>query len=268
MFLESTTKNFDGMANAVVHRFFTEKVPLIDTVIKEANDKCLNPEEVKRLVEKTNTAATVQMIKSASDGVLEFDLVEVNTVLSTTHPEGTGGAPMASSPNSVAASTQGMLNTLKTAAQADGYFSALLEKKASYRGSKPKPLRELFALKQDLEKLGQEKVAAELQFKAATDRLISDFSSLYGPDFSKFANEVYSIYGEPACPLLEALAGSVRETAAPEKVAYCIDDTTARHQLFKTAQDAILQANVIHAKQILGKEKLALAWETVKGQVR
>jgi hypothetical protein len=263
MFLESTNKNFDSMAQEVVDRFFVDKVPLMDTVVKEADTWCLNPEEVKRLVEKTNTAATVQMIKSASDGVLEFDLVDYNRVLGKTHPENSSAVPS----NSVTESTLDMLNTLKTASQADTYFASLMEKKAEEPIGKPKPLRELFVLKQDLDKLGREKVAAELQFKAATDRLISDFSSLYGPDFTKFANEAYTVHGDMACPLLEALAGSIRETVSPEKVAYCIDDGTQQMQSFKTAQDAVITANVVQAKQILTREKIAAAWASVKEQV-
>src|SRR6056297_3542826 len=85
MFLQSNQKNFDKFAEDVVTDFLTQATPLSDAIVKLADTNMLKPEEVKRVVEKANTLATIRLIKTAQNGDLTFDLADPDKVLGRTH---------------------------------------------------------------------------------------------------------------------------------------------------------------------------------------
>jgi len=263
MFLQSNQKNFDKLAEEVVTDFLTQATPLSDAIVKLADTNMLKPEEVRRVVEKANTLATIRLIKSARDGDLTFDLADPDKVLGRTHPEGTT-EPLTQEPPS-AIQKEAMPNTLKTRADGYRYLDELRSQtKVAETNSTPN-LKEIFRLKNKGETLGRQKVAAELAFRKSVDSLLGDFNNLYGPDFSKFANEAHTIYGEDATPLLEAIAENVKVPAEFSKVAYVIDDVTnEQHKLFKTAQTAVMDVARLTSEITTTKAALADAWKAVR----
>lgn len=58
-----------------------------DGVVKLAVAQDMTPEEVRRLVEKSNTAASILFLKNAQDKKASFKLASVEDVLSRAHPE-------------------------------------------------------------------------------------------------------------------------------------------------------------------------------------
>jgi len=260
MFLNSTQRDFDKMAEEVVSSLLEGKTPLKESIVKQANAKGLNPEEVKRLVEKSNTLATIQLIKSASDGSLEFNMASFEDVAKETHPEGLPIEKEAqhSTPSQV---PKTMLNTVKAKVDLSSFFKPHQVKIAS----EPINTRKIFQLKREIETLGRKKVAAELSFKKSADALVSEFSNLYSPDFSKFANESYTLLGDTALPLLEALAKDIRQPETFTKVAYIIDDIDNKPlDMMKKAHSAITEVCSLITTICTKKAEMAMAWADVK----
>jgi hypothetical protein len=270
MFLESNSKNFDKFAEDVVASFISGSTPLDDAIVKLANENALLPEEVKRVVEKSNTLATIQLIKVAQDGELTFTLADASKILKQTHPENMPAVP-AIPASDAQASLGEMINTLKTAADADAYFKSFAKPREKTAGDKASKLalREVFSLKKKMEELGRQKVACELQFKKSADKLLSDFSGLYSPDFQKFACEAYTMCGASSKPLLEALASDIKEPLSLEKVAYCVDDVSDKQLvLFKQAHESISKVCSLSEELVITRTKLAKAWDDVKKEGR
>jgi hypothetical protein len=265
MFLQSNQKNFDKFAEDVVTDFLTQATPLSDAIVKLADTNMLKPEEVKRVVEKANTLATIRLIKTAQNGDLTFDLADPDKVLGRTHPEGTPGAPVVE-PTPSTIQKEAMPNTLKTRADGYRYLDELRSQpKVAEANSHAPNLKEIFRLKHKGETLGRQKVAAELAFRKSVDSLLGDFNNLYGPDFSKFANEAHTIYGEDATPLLGAIAENVKAPTEFSKVAYVIDDVNnEQHKLFKVAQTAVMDVTRLTTEITETKAALADAWKAVR----
>lgn len=259
MFLNSTQKDFDKMAEEVVSSLLEGKTPLKESIIKTANVKDLNPEEIKRLVEKSNTFATIQLIKSASDGSLEFDMASFEDVVKVTHPEGLPVIKEAEAQTSEVPQT--MINTATKTPDLSSFFKPYQVKTAS----EPINTRKIFQLKRELEILGREKIAAELAFKKNADALVSEFNNLYSPDFTKFANEAYTLLGDTVKPLLEALASDIRQSKTFTKVAYIIDDIDNKPlDMIKKAHSAIKDVCAISIGIGTKKADMASAWVDVK----
>ncbi len=55
---------------------FSNETPLVDSVIKIAEENDLNQEQIKRVCHTANTKTMIQIYKSASDNTKEFDVVD------------------------------------------------------------------------------------------------------------------------------------------------------------------------------------------------
>jgi len=260
MFMSSTLKDFDKLADEVVNSFLSDSVPLETSIIKVAGREELNPEEVKRLVEKANTNTAIKLIKISTDGSLEFGLADYSAVVKQTHSE---TSPTQSTPVSTPTEKVAMINTIDN----KDIFSIVFPKKPAEKIASDAPnLKEVFSSKLALEVLGRKKVAAELRFKKSADSLLSEFSNLYSPDFNKFACEAYTLYGDTALPILEALADNVRESKVFTKVAYIVDDVTNKQMnLFKVAYESLTEICQHIDGIAAGKAKVEKAWEAIRG---
>lgn len=67
LIMPTTTTDFQALADGIVNDFFSEHVPLADGIAKVAVAREFTPEEVTRLTEKTNMAASLFFLKTAAD---------------------------------------------------------------------------------------------------------------------------------------------------------------------------------------------------------
>lgn len=218
LIMPANAKNFQQMAATIANDFFTRGTTLEDGIVKAAEQFEMTPEEVKRLVEKTNTAASIQLLRSAENKKDSFDLAKFASVIRRTHST----APEASAEQERAYS--GIPNTRdvlpkpveKTAAEVP------VSSEASFSAAS------LFALRQHIGAMQQEKVAAELAVRDGIDWLLSEFSALNGPDFAKFASEASALYGTAASVVLPGMASYLNAPEGVEKLAEgaFVDDTT------------------------------------------
>jgi hypothetical protein len=257
MFLDATTKDFDKLAEETSNSFLTEGTPLSDAVVKIASRERLNPVEIQRLVEKSNTASTLKMLQASMDKKAEFVLADYDDVLGQIYPKGEDKVTEKVASVNDTWSFPNLRRGLQTAS-AEGAFP-VVEKVAHERQESPRKV--VFQLTQRVATLQRTKLAAEMKIQERADYLLSEFSRLRGPDFGKFANEAFSVYGSKSSPLLQGLARNLKEPTEFHKVAGIVDDTTRVHQAFATAQTALESLVKISADLAVTKSELDTAWE-------
>lgn len=220
LIMPANAKNFQQMASAIVKDFFTRGNSLEDGIVKAAEQFEMTPEEVKRLVEKTNTAASIQFLRCADNKKDSFDLAKFSSVLSRTHStsESVTEEPKSEYAGLPHTRDERLPEKEKTASAADS---------GTEKGGMSDASR-LFAMRQYVDALKQEKMAEELAVRDDIDFLLSEFSSMHGPDFLKFASEASALYGPVADMLIPGMAGYLNVDSRFEKLAEgtVIDDTT------------------------------------------
>lgn len=83
--MKSTGVDFSGLAEKISSDFLERGTPLADGIVAQAKRLSLKPEEVRRLVEKTNTACSIKVMRSSDDKKKQFELADKNAVLAETH---------------------------------------------------------------------------------------------------------------------------------------------------------------------------------------
>ena len=86
LLMPRTNIDFQGLADRIASDFLEKGTPLEDGIVSEAKRRSMKPEEVKRLVEKTNTACSIKMMRSSDDKKRVFALASKDSVLAKTHP--------------------------------------------------------------------------------------------------------------------------------------------------------------------------------------
>ncbi|MCB5270504.1 MAG: hypothetical protein LHW56_01510 [Candidatus Cloacimonetes bacterium] len=234
MFLEATSRNFDRLGEEAVSLMDRSGVTLTDAVVQIAKREKLNPVEIERLVQRANTAATLQVLGSEHGGSVEFELAEYKPVMTHLYPKQPEGSKTSTGTSVKTAGEIPLeLPNLRRRAQVQEHKVQLpiLEKTA--QENTPPLQRQVFQAAHKVESLRQEKLACELRIQQGLDYLLSEFSKVRCPDFGKFAAETYSLHGKGALPVLTSLAQALREPQDFSKTAAIIDDRTELHTQFK-----------------------------------
>lgn len=260
MILPQSKVQFDKLAEEASGELFSNGVALNQSVVKIAQREKLNPEEVKRLVEKTNLHATLTMLKAASDKRAEIFLADPEEVLKETHFN------KEEPPVVKVASTNFSIPNLRIASiTKDVKLHPGIDKTATTDASKLSP-KQSFTLTKKIEELSRKKVAEEIKVKDSLDFIISEFSKMRAPDFSKFAEEVYTIYGEPAVPVLHKISKITRDsfTEKLEKLATLVDDTTPLLKKYAEINSGLVNIIIIDSEITQNKKELSDFWGKVK----
>lgn len=257
MFLPATTKNFDALADEVVSAHFLDNSSLQDNLVKVASRESLNPNEVQRLVERTNTFASLRLLKTAMDKEAGLELVDYDTALGKTHPKDKESLTKEAS----VAPTLHIPNMRKTPGLEKVAFAKMETKEVPI---KVNHIKNIFTLKKEAGDIRMRKVAAELKASEGMDALLADFTRTQGPEFQKFANEALTLHGPCASPILESLASTLREPSEFTKVANLVDDHTTPHKVFSTVLESL--HSIVKLAQDLDttEAKLAAAWSSAK----
>jgi glutamyl/glutaminyl-tRNA synthetase len=252
MFLPTSKINFDALADTATSHFFNNPgASLKDQVVKLATDNNLNPEEIKRLVEKTNISATKKVLASVKDRRAEVELVDSSDILQSTHSSPEMKEPEMEKSASLREDFMAVADSKKAAySQATevlNSFKQQFKKEASenpYRQQKEN-LQVFFKERAEKSKLQMDKMAQELQVKNDIDYLISEFSKYYPPDFNKFANEAYTLHGDTVLPILRSMKAYLEPRTKNmasdfEKVAGVIDDRTVLLTKIAAVKDTLI----------------------------
>ena len=213
LIMPSTDTNFQALAETIAEDFFTNGTPLNDGCIKTAKDNSFTPEEIKRLVEKTNTAASIRLLKTAADKKGTFNLASTETVLASTHTENSEATEKTASYNG--------LGAIKAQKSVDLFaaFGVTGAEKTASENESVDATRYVFSLRKSLEEKRQEKIALELSVQDKIDGLVSRYSVWNGPDFKKFAAESLAVYGHLAEPVICGIAKYLGINEQIEKIA-------------------------------------------------
>ena len=264
-FFPTNTPDFDKLADDISNDFLESGIPLNEGIKGVAIRSQLNPEQIRRLVEKTNTLATVKVIKSAMDKRAEFTLADSAIILADTH----GSLEDTEGTAKTAEDTDGIPMSLPDCRKKE-YSDSFLKLAASYTSgeqSRPKHdknIVEIFRLENEATGILNAKIACELQVQDNIDFIISEFSVWNAPDFSKFANEAITVYGDSLAPVLAKIAEYISEPVNFCKVAYVVDDSDL---LIKKAGDILSGLRqLIYIDKKLTATKVALdnTWTSTK----
>jgi hypothetical protein len=79
--MDMTNEEIRDISVKVVEGFINAKTPLNDGICKQASELELNPEQIKRVVEASNTIAYLKLQKEAQDKTFEFPVASYDAVL-------------------------------------------------------------------------------------------------------------------------------------------------------------------------------------------
>lgn len=79
--MDTTPEEIRDCAVRVVEEFVNNKVPLSEGIAKEAQDNEFNPEQIKRVIEASNSIAYLKLLKEATDRTFEFPIAKYAEVM-------------------------------------------------------------------------------------------------------------------------------------------------------------------------------------------
>lgn len=265
--LPTTSKDFLTLADEVTDQFFKNGTPLNEGVAKVAIRAALNPEEVKRLVEKSNVVATVRMLRMSTDKKATIDLADYDAVIEKTHPSDDESYTEEPTHEKTAVLREERKRR-NTYMDLMDVFKIHGQQKTASDSKKNTDHIAVFKLGKQVEELKLRKIATEAIVKDSIDFLASEFSKYNAPDFQKFASEAVALHGKVCLPVLDSLAAYVKCKYDLTKTAeYIIDDTTQMHvklaEICTGLKALVWQDSVI--KQ--ASDALDRGWRAAKGYV-
>lgn len=252
LIMQPTNVPFQDLADKIAREFFVKGASLEDSIVEEAKNRALKPEEVKRLVEKSNTAASILYLKSSEDKKGSFTLAKKEDVLKRTHPTASEkdliDAETAEDANEAAASERtGLPESRKVASRIETHI-AVLKKQAE--SNDEITVHDIFAARARLDELKQIKAASEMRLQDILHDIIDEYQYKSADALSKLASDAAALYGAGALAVIDTAAEYLKKCISLEKSASnIIDDSTHAMQLLKQAS-TLLESNKAMAKSI------------------
>ena len=261
LIMPTTDVNFQALAENITNDFFSNGTPLADGIVKVAKEHEFTPEEVTRLVEKTNTAASIHLLKTAEDKKATFTLAQLELVLQQTHPA--SDTPI----EKTASVYKGIPHTkkLRTHAAMEKAASEAVTEKNANDYSEPVTIEQaVFTLNKAIDEKRMQKIALEQAVQDKIDYLASEFNTWHGPSFSKYASDCQAVYGNKCLPVLEGLAKYLRTTLEKTASDEIVDDRTELMQAMKTICNGL--TDLVKLGSEIGdlEKKLGIVWKSIE----
>lgn len=252
LIMPATTRDFHEMAAAVAADFFENGVPLVKGIAERAKSDQLVPEEVRRLTEKANTAAMLQLLKMEGRGKDIFSLARVEDVLALTHPtheqsdalsEVGGEKRERGAAEEKAVSWPQLSKAAELAKQQvfESFFgSSTPGEKIAGDSDRGATLSDLTALKVHYDALLLRKTAAEETMQNGLNRLIQRYEADKGPSLEREMAEACSVLGSRCYPIIQVLIEHFRKKDANlcKEAEYIVDDRAPFIRTVSTVCDA------------------------------
>lgn len=251
LIMPATTRDFHEMAAAVATDFFENGVPLVKGIADRAKSDQLVPEEVRRLTEKANTAAMLQLLKMEGRGKDIFSLARVEDVLALTHPtheqsdalSEVGGEKRERAAEEKAVSWPQLSKAAELAKQQvfESFFgSSPSGEKIAGDSDRGATLSDLVALKVHYDALLLRKTAAEETMQNGLNRLIQRYEADKGPSLEREMAEACSVLGSRCYPIIQVLIEHFRKKDANlcKEAEYIVDDRAPLIRTVSTVCDA------------------------------
>lgn len=203
--------DYERMSDTVVNDFLKEDVNLNDGILKVAQERDLNPEQVKRLVEMSNTKTFLKKFSEKDDGDknVNFDVADSNKILKAFYSD---DAPKSIKITKVTISRvpgndleldfPDMMRSIRenipepvkeekeekaASEKIDTTEEVKITKKAKYKTT--------LRLRKIAEELLNRVYESEYSYNDERDKLASEFCKLYGPDYREFEKDAILHYG-------------------------------------------------------------------------
>ena len=251
LIMPATTRDFHEMAAAVAADFFENGVPLVKGIMERAKSDQLVPEEVRRLTEKANTAAMLQLLKMEGRGKDIFSLARVEDVLALTHPtheqsdalSEVGGEKRERAAEEKAVSWPQLSKAAELAKQQvfESFFgSSPSGEKIAGDSDRGATLSDLAALTVHYAALLLRKTAAEETMQNGLNRLIQRYEADKGPSLEREMAEACSVLGSRCYPIIQVLIEHFRKKDANlcKEAEYIVDDRAPFIRTVSTVCDA------------------------------
>lgn len=200
----------DNFANAAV-KGLAEGISLQTSVVKIAQDNSMNPEQIKRLVESTNTSAFLNQFKgkTGNQRMVEFDVADSSQAIASALGEGFSKDPTSTPSISITLSADGSDSEELFSDIADEYapkvaYPNVTEKVASSSEEAPKikPLSSYMVSKYR-DSLLTKLASCNYEAEEAADTLADSFRGIYSRDkYASFELDSLSKFGNDALPAL------------------------------------------------------------------
>lgn len=260
--------DYDYLSDDVVNSYVSNDTPLNDSILKIAQDKDFNPDQIKRLVESANTKTFLKMFKNPDNKGknIEFPVADSKDILSNFYGDCGSGGSSSSSPKKVTITSI----TVDKGGDAISDFCDMPDMMRSSRhGDMPSFPSELMVDDSPSESrpvkrvviLRMKKVASELKdrifekehdYVDGLEKLCSEFKKYYGPDFGEFEKEASLIHGEVIQPVLEDIRAMINYKQDPlplEKIASVVVEDNPLHDVLGNMLESKLE-QVKYAKAI------------------
>ena len=261
MIMPTTTVDFQEMADAIAADFFERGVPLAEGCAARAKERNLVPEEVRRLVERTNTTASLRLLRASEDKKGTFDLARTEDVLEKTHPAADAAED---TPEYKGFPEDASVDAASDSGDAAPFSGDAEKGEEQRKEASAVGMAEIFTLRREIEERKLLKAAAESDVRRDLDSLASEFFRWEGPDFGKFAADCMAAYGEVCVPVLEGLASymgaSVPNAKTAESTEDVIDDTTPHMRAMRGICDGL--SGVVKLGREIGEMQAALEYFT------
>ena len=234
--MQSTNIPFQELANKIARDFLVKGASLEDGIVDEAKKRDLKPEEVKRLVEKSNTAASILYLKNSEDKKGSFDLAKKENVLKRTHPT-VAEEELIDTEAAEDAVEAALPETRKTASYKEPEMRTL-EKQAA--NTEELTVHDIFAARDRLAEMKQLKFAAEMKLQDILHGIIDEYQYKDADALSKLASDASDLYGDGVLAVIDTAAEYMKKAVSLEKHASdVIDDTTKSMRMLKKASELI-----------------------------
>lgn len=240
--MQSTNIPFQELADKIARDFLVKGASLEDSIVEEAKKRDLKPEEVKRLVEKSNTAASILYLKNSDDKKGSFNLAKKEDVLKRTHPTEDEDLSIdeiaEDAAEAAAAENTGLPENRKVASFMSASEVRTLEKQASHGDEIT--VRDVFSARDRLDELKQLKFASEMRLQEILHGIINEYQYKGADELSKLASDASDMYGTGALVILDTAAEYLKKDISLNKYASdIIDDATKPMRMLKEACDIL-----------------------------
>lgn len=239
--LPSNSIDFKALAVKVADEHSSTGKSIEDCLVEASDDKNLTPEEVKRLVEKTNTELSLRHLRGDNKKD-SFELANSKDVLARTHSisqDDKDGDPDGEEKDADIEKTGSLLP--HTRKSRHHRVTDIFPRVGQMKTAEQKVFRssDYFALKREYEDAKLRKVATESRLLDNLSWLVGALQKRNALDFGKFASEALLTCGMDACPVLDHLARAACLKEEP-KLAYekVVDDTSEyMHRMINICTD-------------------------------
>ena len=220
LLMPSNDIDFKAFASTVVDEHERTGKGIEDCLFEAAEKRKLTPEEIRRLVEKTNTELSLRHLRGANKKE-SFRLASYDSVLARTH----GDAADDEDPDGVE-KTASLPCTRKKPRVRGPLFPVGQMKVAEQRVVDSS---DFFLLKKGCDAAKFEKAATEQRLNSNLEWLAKAFQQRTAPDFGKFAADAVALLGNNAAFVVRHLAAVTGKKPLSKKAASLVVDDSTEH---------------------------------------